>query len=141
MAFVKKEWKDRITEYPGRRRLVDADTGKESVVDVTRDEGLVSQAGDAFSATTMNDLEQRISSSIEKIESSGSSSDEEIKKLSSTVSSHTESIRKIDEKNNSQDAEIQDLKIKIGNYYIKVMSLDSYNALGTKESNTLYFCY
>lgn len=65
MAFVKKEWKDRFTEFAGRRRLTDVETGAETVVDVERDEGLVSQAGDAFSAVNMNDLEQRIYDALE----------------------------------------------------------------------------
>lgn len=59
MAFVMKEWKDRKAEFIGRRRLID-EAGKETVVDVERDEGFVSQPGDMFSAVNMNDLEQRI---------------------------------------------------------------------------------
>lgn len=60
MAFVKKMWKDRLSEFAGRRRLTDVSTGTSTVVDVTRDEGEVSQQGDAFSAANMNDLENRI---------------------------------------------------------------------------------
>lgn len=60
MAFEKKTWDDRLTEFPGRRRLVDVDTGQEYVVDVTREEGLVTKVGDAFSGSNMNDLEERI---------------------------------------------------------------------------------
>lgn len=64
MAFVMKEWKDRIAEFAGRRRLTDVDTGTEMVVDVERDEGFVSQTGDMFSAQNMNDLEQRINTAF-----------------------------------------------------------------------------
>lgn len=60
MAYEKKEWKDRVAEFAGRRRLINVDTSEELVVDVERDEGLVSQPGDAFSAQNMNDLENRI---------------------------------------------------------------------------------
>lgn len=62
MAFVKKTWKDRLTEFAGRRQLtrVSGDPNGTMVVDVTRAEGTVSQAGDAFSSANMNDLEQRI---------------------------------------------------------------------------------
>lgn len=61
MAFITKEWKDRIVEYAGRRRLTNVSTQAQEIVDVERAEGTVSQAGDAFSAANMNDLEQRIS--------------------------------------------------------------------------------
>lgn len=58
--FAKKNWKNRFVEYPGRRKLTDILTGKETVVDVTRHEGEISSEGDAFSASNMNDLENRI---------------------------------------------------------------------------------
>ena len=59
MTYVKKTWKDRISEYPTRRQLLDSNGGT-SVVTVSRSEGIVSQEGDAFSAENMNDLETRI---------------------------------------------------------------------------------
>lgn len=59
--FRKKTWQDRIVEFAGRRTLVDVEAGKETLVDVYRSEGAVSQAGDAFSGENMNGLEQRIS--------------------------------------------------------------------------------
>lgn len=61
MSFITKEWKDRIVEYAGRRRLTNVSTQAQEIVDVERAEGTVSQAGDAFNAANMNDLEQRIS--------------------------------------------------------------------------------
>lgn len=62
MAFQKKVWKDRLVEFAGRRTLkkVSGSADSTMVVDVTRNEGTVSQAGDAFSAANMNDLEGRI---------------------------------------------------------------------------------
>ena len=60
MAFQKKVWEDRITEYPTRRTLTKTD-GSTEIVHVSRNEGSVSNEGDAFSAENMNDLEQRIS--------------------------------------------------------------------------------
>lgn len=59
MAFVRKTWEDRITEYPTRRTLTKTD-GSTEIVHVSRAEGTVSQEGDAFSAENMNALEQRI---------------------------------------------------------------------------------
>lgn len=63
MAFKKKTWKDRLVEFPGRRTLkrISGSADSTMVADVTRNEGQVSQGGDAFSAANMNDLEQRIS--------------------------------------------------------------------------------
>lgn len=62
MAFIKKEWKNRLVEFAGRRKLtrVAGSIENEIVVDVIREEGTVSQQGDAFSEANMNDLEQRI---------------------------------------------------------------------------------
>lgn len=59
MAFAKKTWKDRISEYP-TRRILEKEDGTSETVDVARSEGEVSQEGDAFSAENMNDLEERI---------------------------------------------------------------------------------
>lgn len=63
MAFVKKTWEDRITEFPNRRTINDGVVTKS--VTVGRDEGTVYQEGDAFNATNMNDLERRIAAAIE----------------------------------------------------------------------------
>ena len=63
MAFEKKVWKDRVVEYPNRRVLNDGVVSK--VVTVSRDEGNVTIAGDAFSAHNMTDLENRIESAFE----------------------------------------------------------------------------
>lgn len=59
MAFKTKEWKDRNVEYPGRRKLTEV-SGEENVFTVTREEGAITEQGDAFSAENMNDLEDRI---------------------------------------------------------------------------------
>ncbi len=57
-GFVTKTWTDRQSTYPSRRRLTA--TGTTDIYDVSREEGTVTQTGDAFSATNMNDLESRI---------------------------------------------------------------------------------
>lgn len=67
MAFVTKEWKDRLVEFAGRRKLKNVTTGVETVFDVSRSEGAVSQAGDAFSAANMNNLEQRIKNEFDTV--------------------------------------------------------------------------
>lgn len=68
MAFVPKEWKDRLVEFAGRRKLTNVSTGEEIIVDVARNEGTVSQEGDAFSAANMNNLEQRIKDGFDKVD-------------------------------------------------------------------------
>ncbi len=60
MAFNKKTWKDRITQYPSRRTLTDVNTSQTQTVTVARNEGTVTEAGDVFNAASMNDLENRI---------------------------------------------------------------------------------
>lgn len=60
MAFVKKTWTNRVSEHPTRRKLTNVDTGVETIVEVEREEGVVTQEGDAFNRNNMNDLEQRI---------------------------------------------------------------------------------
>lgn len=61
MAFVKKTWENRLSEFPGRRLLtIISKTDTEMVVDVARHEGEVSRDGKAFNQANMDDLEQRI---------------------------------------------------------------------------------
>lgn len=64
MAFVKKTWKARLVEHPKRRTLRDISTNEVTTVEVEREEGEVTQAGDAFSAANMNDLEDRIEAAV-----------------------------------------------------------------------------
>ena len=57
--FKKKEWKDRVSEYPTRRGLKKSDETVD-IVTVSREEGSISVEGDAFSAENMNEFEKRI---------------------------------------------------------------------------------
>lgn len=66
MFFNVKKWTDRFSEYPNRRKITKTDGTTERVT-VTRDEGTVSREGDKFNASTMNELESRISSFDSKI--------------------------------------------------------------------------
>lgn len=66
MFFSVKKWTDRFSEYPNRRKITKTDGTTERVT-VTRDEGTVSREGDKFNASTMNDLENRISSFDSKV--------------------------------------------------------------------------
>lgn len=58
-GFQTKVWKNRVSEHGNRRKLTLV-SGENDVYDVTREEGTISEPGDAFSATNMNDLESRI---------------------------------------------------------------------------------
>lgn len=66
MGFTKKTWKNRIAEYINRR-LITMEDGSTNLVTVARDEGTISQEGDAFNAANMNDLEDRIESEFNEI--------------------------------------------------------------------------
>ena len=70
MAFVTKTWKDRLVEFSGRRKLKNVSTNEETIYDVSRSEGTVMQAGDQFSAENMNNLEQRIKTEFDSVNSS-----------------------------------------------------------------------
>lgn len=69
MGFTKKTWKNRIAEYINRRLLTNED-GNTELVTVARDEGTISQEGDAFNAANMNDLEDRIEAEFNEINQS-----------------------------------------------------------------------
>lgn len=69
MGFTKKTWKNRIAEYINRRKLTMED-GSTNLVTVARDEGTISQEGDAFNAANMNDLENRIEEGFDEINQS-----------------------------------------------------------------------
>lgn len=66
--YTLKNWKNRDVEFPGRRTLTDTISGTSQTVDVTRSEGTVTEAGDAFDASTMNDLEGRIGAGFTLVE-------------------------------------------------------------------------
>lgn len=67
MAFVKKTWKDRIVQY-ANRRLLTKSGGEVEQVTVTRDEGAISEAGDQFNASNMNDLENRVKDAFDNVD-------------------------------------------------------------------------
>ena len=61
MAFIKKTWKDRLSEFPKRWKLkLLSSSGANQSVELELDDGTVITQGDRFNAATMNDLEQRI---------------------------------------------------------------------------------
>lgn len=66
--YSMKNWKNRDVEFPGRRTLTDVLTSTSQTVDVARSEGTVTEAGDAFDASTMNDLEGRIGSAFSLVD-------------------------------------------------------------------------
>ena len=92
MAFSKKTWLDRIAEYPTRRRLKKSD-GTDEIVSVSREEGAISQEGDAFSAANMNDLEDRVASEFNSLNLKMDSANTNIsKKQDSSTAINTSNI-------------------------------------------------
>ena len=65
MSFVQKTWKNRNSANPIRRKLTRVDTGAETIYDVERYEGTVTEEGDDFSAENMNNLELRIKNAFD----------------------------------------------------------------------------
>ena len=66
--FEKKEWVDRQSQYPSRRKLTA--TTIENVYEVERAEGDVTEPGNAFDAQNMNNLEDRIYDALGKLDGS-----------------------------------------------------------------------
>ena len=66
MGFTKKTWKNRIAEYINRR-LITMEDGSTNLVTVARNEGTISQEGDAFNAANMNDLNDRIEAEFNEV--------------------------------------------------------------------------
>lgn len=66
MGFTKKTWKNRIAEHINRR-LITMEDGSTNLVTVARNEGTISQEGDAFNAANMNDLEDRIEAEFNEV--------------------------------------------------------------------------
>ncbi len=67
--FAKKLWKDRKSEYPNRRKQTSV-YGKPNTYDISRDEGLVSEAGTPLNAESFNDLEGRVATAFNSVNSS-----------------------------------------------------------------------
>jgi archaellum component FlaC len=97
MAYSKKTWKDRITEYPNRRELTHSDSSTE-LVTVARSEGTISQEGDAFSAQNMNDLEGRIDSEFSAVDQNLQDINDNLAQTPITVGGET--LNTIDDKLN-----------------------------------------
>ncbi len=69
MAYEKKTWQNRVSQYPTRRVLTEV-SGSEGTYDVTRAEGTVTTQGDSFSADTTNDMETRIDDAFTEVNES-----------------------------------------------------------------------
>ena len=64
MAYQKKQWKNRVSDYPTRRLITPVGQGDAFVAEIERNEGTITEEGDPFNAATMNDLETRIEQGI-----------------------------------------------------------------------------
>lgn len=124
MAFAKKTWKDRIAEFPTRRRLTKEDNTSE-LVTVAREEGTLSQEGDAFSAENMNDLESRI--------------DEEFTAVNGKLSEKLEIELLWENQNTGVDFEPQEIRLPTLNeysFYFIIFSGSTYGGGKAEGINT-----
>lgn len=64
--FEKKNWINRQSQYPNRRKLVE--TEFENTYEIERAEGEVTEPGNAFDADNMNELETRIANGFNLLE-------------------------------------------------------------------------
>lgn len=69
MAFVKKVWKNRISEFFNRYRLENVKTGEAFNAYINLNDGAVEEQGDRLNAESLNDLEQRIEDGFNSVES------------------------------------------------------------------------
>lgn len=59
--FTMKAWKDRWSQFPTRRKItIESQSASQITGEITRDEGTITEEGDALDATNLNDLENRI---------------------------------------------------------------------------------
>lgn len=65
-GFEKKNWINRQSQYPNRRKLVE--TEFENTYEIERAEGEVTEPGNAFDADNMNELETRIANAFSTLE-------------------------------------------------------------------------
>lgn len=63
-AYVSKTWKNTVAQYPNRRTITDIANNTSQTVDVVRSIGTISQEGDAWNASNMNDMESRINTAF-----------------------------------------------------------------------------
>ena len=64
MAYNKKIWKNRVSDFPTRRIITPVGQGDAFTAEIERNEGTITEEGDPFNAATMNDLENRIEEGI-----------------------------------------------------------------------------
>ena len=151
MAYSSKVWKDRVSEYANRRKLIDS-SSNESVVTVQRYEGQITQEGDAFNAANMNDLESRIANGLgekQDVLVSGTTLKtlNDINLLGSgniavqpTLVSGT-NIKSINGDSILNAGNLNLTKCYSNNITVRVLTTSEYDAISSKDVNTLYFVH
>lgn len=64
MGFIKKLWKNRVSEFPRQYQMTQTANGRKQLVELELKDGAVTEEGDRFDADTMNDLEDRIEAAL-----------------------------------------------------------------------------
>lgn len=108
MAFFKKTWKDRQSEYPNRRKLLE--TGIANVYEVSRSEGTVMEEGDLLNAANLNDLEERIDSAISSAETAAAQAGAAAADAGATAQGAAESAANANSKINTMITDITAIK-------------------------------
>lgn len=139
MGFIKKIWKDRISEFPTRRSLTKTD-GTSELVTVARSEGMISEEGDAFSAENMNDLENRVEEGFSELNENLADKDNPILLLDTT--SVTTSFKDFDLAQSYKNFKKLYFEVEMdlgGDPYIYYFYSEIYVA--TLQPNRRYFIY
>lgn len=67
--FTERSWLDRVVQFFGRRRItIESQSATEIVGTLTREEGTVTTEGTPLSAANLNDLESRIKTAFDSVE-------------------------------------------------------------------------
>lgn len=140
MAFNKKTWQNRVSEQPQRRLLTPTDGGTPMTVDVTRQEGLVIQDGDAFSAENMNDLETRIKNTFDSDEATLNSVNNKANTNASNISTLQSNLASVSNRVTTNTNSINGLSTRMTAVENKATgntnSINSLNGrMGTAENN------
>lgn len=136
MAFSKKTWKNRVSEQPQRRLLTPTDGGTSYTVDVTRQEGIVVEEGDAFSAQNMNDLEQRIKNTFDSDEATLNTVNQKANTNASNISSLQTNVSGISSRVTQNTSNISSLTTRVTAVEGKANTNQSnISALSTRVTN------
>lgn len=136
MEYQKRQWRDRSVEFPGRRDLIDPETGGIiATVDVARNEGLEYSTGDLFSSPNQNDQEERIADAV-------SQGNMEIIDLGARIDSTNESLERtntyIQEIDQREFSHYTNLSARIANQ-VRVITIPNTGWDAANEGGAIFY--